>query len=224
MSIEITVSEAMTTRQRFEILLSPLLVLTIGHVSAQVFGQILGAWAWVPLALVFWSTIGLLSYRYEGLKGWRARFNGPSGAWGWALLAVLIGLLPLPLFLQNWKLLLPIQMFLPWLVFGLVNPWFEEGYWRGLLFDACQGWPSALRIAYTTFVFAISHPLMFGVNSIGVRSPEVLISTAIMGSVWALIYLKTRSLRWCVASHVMVDLLSVSVPVFLNEFVPPGAR
>jgi uncharacterized protein len=58
------------------------------------------------------------------------------------------------------------------------------------------------------------------VNSIGVASTEVLVSTFVMGAIWAVVYLRTRSLRWCVASHVLVDLLSLSVPVFMNQFVP----
>lgn len=140
----------------------------------------------------------------------------------WATLALLVGFIPLPIFLLNWKLLLPLELLLPWLLFGLVNPWIEEGYWRGLLLDASEGWPIGLRVAYTAGAFAISHPLMFGVNSVGVRSPEVLISTFVMGAVWAVVYLKTKSLRWCIASHMLVDLLSLSVPVFMNVYVPPG--
>jgi uncharacterized protein len=207
-------------RERYEILLSPILVILIGHVTARVAGQFLGSWAWLPLTLVFWSTIGVVCYRYGGFGGWRDRFGDSRGAWGWAAFALLVGLLPLPIFLMNWKLLLSFDVFIMWLIFGLVNPWIEEGYWRGLLLDATTGWPTTLRVLYTAGVFAMSHPLMFGVNSIGVASTEVLVSTFVMGIIWALIYLRTRSLRWCVASHVLVDLLSLSVPVFMNQYIP----
>lgn len=211
-------------REQKLIILSPILVIAVGHLTALTGGRLIGPWAWVPLALVFWSTIGWISWRCGGWNAWRARFVHRRISWGWAVLALAIGILPLPIFLKNWKLLLPPEMFVPWLIFGLVNPWIEEGYWRGLLLDAAKGWPAILKVGYTAGVFSISHPLMFGVNSIGVRSPEVLISTFVMGVVWAMIYLKTGNLRWCVISHVLVDLLSLSVPVFVNEFVPsrPG--
>jgi uncharacterized protein len=207
-------------RERIEILLSPIFVILIGHVTARVAGHFLGAWAWLPLTLVFWSTIGVVSYRYGGFRGWRDRLGNSRGSWRWAALALLVGLLPLPLFLMHWRLLLSLDLFILWLIFGLMNPWIEEGYWRGLLLEATNGLPTAMRVFYTAGVFAISHPLMFGVNSIGVASTEVLVSTFVMGAVWAVVYLRTRSLRWCVASHVLVDLLSLSVPVFMNQFVP----
>lgn len=211
-----------TSRARLEILLSPVLVIAVSHVTARLSGHLLGVWSWAVLALVFWSTAALICYRHGGVADWRTRLRRSQGRAVWATLALLVGFIPLPIFLLNWKLLLPLELLLPWLLFGLVNPWIEEGYWRGLLLDASEGWPIGLRVAYTAGAFAISHPLMFGVNSVGVRSPEVLISTFVMGAVWAVVYLKTKSLRWCIASHMLVDLLSLSVPVFMNVYVPPG--
>ncbi len=33
-----------------------------------------------------------------------------------------------------------------WLLLALINPWLEEGYWRGLLMDATDRWPGWLAV------------------------------------------------------------------------------
>jgi len=136
------------------------------------------------------------------------------------MLAIAVSLIPLPILLINWALLRPIQVWLPWLLFALINPWFEEGYWRGLLLDTTATWKGGFSILYTSGLFAISHPASWGVNSIANRSITVVISTFIMGAVWALVYRRTRSLRWVVVAHILVDLFNLAIPVFLNLYAP----
>ena len=132
------------------------------------------------------------------------------------MLAVVVGFIPFIVFLQNWRLLSPVWVWLPWLLFALINPWLEEGYWRGLLMDAASDWKAAKSVLYTSAVYAASHPLMWGVNSFANREWVVLVSTFIMGVFWAIIYRRTGSLRYAVLSHVLVDLFNLSVAIFLN--------
>ena len=105
----------------------------------------------------------------------------PQGAWIWTVLAIAVRLIPLPIFLPNWQLLRPTNIWLLWLAFALLNPWLEEGYWRGLLLDAAAGWPSWLGVLYSSILFALNHPLTLGVNSIANRHPVTAMSTFIMG-------------------------------------------
>ena len=53
-----------------------------------------------------------------------------------------------------------------WLALAIIDPWLEEGHWRGLLMDAASRWPGWIAIAYTTVWFGLSHPLLLaaGVN------------------------------------------------------------
>jgi len=37
---------------------------------------------------------------------------------------------------------------------------------------------------------------------------------------WVAVMLETQSLRWPIASHFVVDLLSMSVVVFMNQALP----
>ena len=207
-------------RQRIT-LLSPIIIFVIGGVTACIGGLFLGVWAWLPLALIYWSMLAFFmtwGRNHETILRW---FLPPAkGTWGWSMLAIAVSFIPLPILLMNWPLLRPIDVWLPWLLFALINPWFEEGYWRGLLIDTTATWKNGVSILYTSGLFALSHPALWGVNSISNRSIIVVVSTFIMGIVWAFVYQKTRSLRWVVIAHILVDLFNLAVPVFLNLYAP----
>jgi len=204
------------------ILLSPLAVIGVGNIMARLAGGILGVWAWIPLTLILWMMFGLLIAWGGGREAIRNWARAPQGARGWSALAIVVGLIPLPLFLSNWTLFDSPALGLAWLIFALVNAPLEEGYWRGLLLDKAAGWPGWLSVLYSSFCFAINHPLTFGVHSIANRHPVTVLSTFIMGLAWASVYRKTGSLRWTVSAHVLVDLFNLSVLAFLNVYVPPS--
>ncbi len=204
------------------ILLSPLAVISVGHLIARLTGSVLGVWAWIPLALGTWGMFAFLIAWGGGREAVRRWLRPPQGAWGWSVLAVMIGLIPLPLLLWNWKLFDSVWLVLAWIIFALINAPLEEGYWRGLLLDKTTGWPGWLGVLYSSFFFAINHPLAWGVHSIANREPATAISTFIMGLVWAIVYRKTGSLRWAIIAHILVDLFNLSILVFLNVYVPPS--
>jgi CAAX protease family protein len=202
------------------ILLSPLAVIAVGHLTTRLAGAALGVWTWAPLALVLWSLFALLIAWGGGREAVR-RWAGPArGSWGWSALAIGVALIPLPLLLLNWKLFDSPGLVLAWIMFALINAPLEEGYWRGVLLDNAPGWPGWLSVLYSSFFFALNHPLTFGVYSEANRHPATAISTFIMGLVWAIVYRKTGSLRWAVVAHVLVDLFNLSVLAFLNIYIP----
>jgi uncharacterized protein len=200
------------------LVLSPILVIGLGHATA-VWGKAnLGDYAWLPLTGVFWaSMIGLLAVS-GGWTGFIARLKAGSGGWLWPALAILVGLAPLPLLILYWPVLASPWIWLPWLVFAAINPFLEEGYWRGVLLDATSRWPAWLAVIYGSAVFAASHPLMWGTFSIANRTPETVIITFLMGVIWAVSYRRTGTLRWAVAAHVLTDLLNLSIAAFMNRF------
>jgi len=184
----------------------------------------LGPWAWVPTMVFFWAAIaGLISWA-AGRDAVRRWLQAPQGGWAWSALAVAVGLLSLREFLSNWHLLESATVFFLWLGFGLVNPWFEEAYWRGLLIDATAGWVGGLGVVYSTLLFAWSHHLIWGVNSAALRHPAVLVGLAVVGAVWGVAYHRTRSLRFTIAGHAAANLLGLSVPVLMNLHVPAALR
>lgn len=206
--------------RRWFILLSPFVIIVLGRLTAMLAGRALGLWAWVPIILVSWGLFALL-IRIGGSKASLRSWAGPPrGAWGWSALALLVALIPFPLFLLHWRLLAPIWIWLPWLVFALINPFLEEGYWRGVLSDATSGWPGWISVLFSSSLFALAHPLTLGVTSIANRHPATVISTFLMGVAWAIAYRKTGSLRFPVLAHILVDLFNLSVAAFLNIYLP----
>jgi membrane protease YdiL (CAAX protease family) len=174
------------------------------------------------MIVVVWGMFAFMIAWGGGREGIRRWLQSPQGAWGWSVLAVVVGLIPLSVFIQDWKLFPSVWMVLAWLLFALINPPLEEGYWRGLLLDNTARWPGWLGVVYSTFFFAINHPLTIGLYSIANRHPAVFISTLVMGLVWAVVYRKTHSLRWTIFAHMLTDLLNLSILAFLNIVVPPN--
>lgn len=104
---------------------------------------------------------------------------------------------------MNYGLLSSWQIWLPWIVLALMNPWIEEFYWRGFLLDNTESWPGWASVFYTSVLFSANHAV-FGVSSELFRGPEIYISTLIMGIIWAVVYKKTNSLRWIIFAHFLV--------------------
>jgi uncharacterized protein len=183
-------------------------------------GRFLGAWAWVPTMLVFWTLIALFLRAFSAHRATTSRFGLARGSVIWSLLAVGVGLLALPAFLRHWPLLNQWQLVLSWLVFALVNPWFEESYWRGLIIDSTAAWGRTASLLYSTVIFAISHPLIWGIHSVAMRDPKALIGLVIVGLVWGLAYQRTGTLRWCVAGHMLANLFGLATLSLLNLYDP----
>jgi uncharacterized protein len=193
------------TKQQL-IWISPVLVVAIGTITIRVAARFIGVWAWLPWILVYWAIIG-----------------GPGeGNWLWSVLAVVLGLSGITMFISSWQLIIPFHIFIPWLILGLINPFLEEWYWRGLMLDMTQTWPNWIRVLYSSALFSLNHLLGIAITSIGARNPIFLINTFVLGVLFSIIYLKTKSLRWLILGHALADLLGLSVPVFLNLWVPPG--
>jgi hypothetical protein len=204
------------------VLLSPLLVIIISSATARMFKVIWGVWAWAPGILIYWFVIALLIWRGGGkvsIKKWLGR---SKGRWGWSVFALVLALPALPMVLTKSYLLRGVSIWLPWLLLGVINPFLEEGYWRGLILDSAVRFPKWLVISYSAAFFALNHLVGLGTTSIACRHPVFLANVFVMGVCCGIIYYRTGSLRWLIFSHALTDLFSLSVPVFLNLYVPPN--
>jgi membrane protease YdiL (CAAX protease family) len=199
------------------VLASPFLIIAINFAIAFLFGAIIGKWAFVPIILIEWGLFLYFTFRFTQKETRQKWLQKSKGSFGWNILALFIGILPLPLFLTHYDTLNAWQVWLPWIILALFNPWIEEFYWRGLLLYYTKNWANWAAILYTSVVFAANHAV-FGVNSKVNSGLTVIISTFIMGIVWALVYKKTHSLRWIILSHFLVDLFNLSAASFLDLF------
>ena len=138
-----------STRQRL-ILLSPFLVILLGQLAARTLGPTLGVWSWLPLIGGYWTGLALLIAWGGGRDAIIRWFKPSQGNWFWPLLSIGIAVIPtLPIqFPDTWRLLLQTRIWLPTLIFVVINLFAEEGYWRSLLLDALVNKNKWLAVIY----------------------------------------------------------------------------
>ena len=194
--------------------LTPIVILVVTQVTVLVLGKYLNAGVYVPIILIYWVTIVLILYKYgfDHIRNWLKK---PQGHWGWIILATLLGLSSLPLFLNNYQLLGNPAVLIPHIVFFLINPWLEEFYWRGLLIDVTEKWPVWIAGLYSSVLFTVWHTA-FAWYSLAVRELSFYIPVLILGISMVLIYKKTKSLWLCIASHMLINILNMGIPVLMN--------
>ena len=208
--------------RQWTIAVSPVAVIALCNASQHIAGRWLGVWAWAPTMLLFWGAIAaLVAWSGTPPRQWLGR---PRGSWFWSVLAVAFGLLSADVLIDGWHTLGSPAVLVLWLLFGLLNPWFEEMYWRGLLIDATRSWPIGLGVVYSAAAFALSHPYIWGVHTLALRSPRALVGLGVAGLVWGLVYRRTGSLRFTILGHALSNLLGLSVPVLLNLHTPAALR
>lgn len=213
----------MRVSRRHVIIVSPFLLTLVCRSAEKVAGTFIGDWAWVPAVLLFWAAIGTLVFALVPSSS-RTMWFAPARGWTWSLLALGVGLLSLREFVHDWQVLGSASIAIPWFLFGIINPWFEESYWRGALIDATRSWPFGLGVIYSTAAFVLSHPAIWGVRALVLREPVILGGLAFAGIIWGIAYVRTGSLRWTIAGHTLANLLGLAVPMFMNMHVPSVLR
>jgi len=202
-------------------MLAPIFVIAFGASITVTFYSFMNEWVWVILALAYWGSSFLIAYKELGKEEIRAFFQKPVGSRGWLVLCFFVGLIPLSILFLNLNLLISYPVITAlWLLFAFVNPFFEQVFWRGYLLSKLP-FPAGWRVVYSAAFFVLSHPLMWGIFSIANRSWMAMVSLIVMGIVWGVVYIKTKSLRWCYISHFMVNIGNLTVFVFLNLYIPP---
>ena len=202
--------------QRRKYIIAPFIVILLGCLTACISSYFLGKWAFIVLALVYYLSIASFVYM-EGPERLRIMYAKPKLEVGPIIMAIIAGLLPLFVLITNINLLSHPYMIL-WLIFGVVNPFFEETFWRGYIIDGLSTSPKK-AILFSTVMFTLSHPLMWGVFSHTLREPAMIVSLLIMGCLWGYIYVKTKNLWLCVISHMFVDFFNMSIFSFLDMIV-----
>ena len=211
--------------RRLLLLVSPLAIVGVGHLVARIAADMNAGTAWLWVAAVYWGLIAAVLAMTTDAGQRRAWFRRSARrqAWVW-IVGLLLGLFPLAGILAlNLGLVAQYPgVFVAVLAFALVNPVFEEVYWRGALLDAGRCWPFWAIALYSTVLFVAGHPLMWGVFSIGNRSVVLYATLFVMGLAWSCMRRATGSLRISMLSHGLVDVGNLSVFVFMNLYIPPG--
>lgn len=206
---------------RITMLLLPLAVLAVSRLGADVSVRLLPMHiAWIPAFVVYYLAIEASVFwvrrAVPGASGGLSFSSGARPAARRVIFgAVLPGLLPLGFFVLNVSLV-PAAVLGAIVVFAAINSYFEEVFWRGLL--AHLPAPDPVKILYSGALFAFSH--WFFTGAYWLSRPRVLIpvviTTFVMGVAWMWFYLRERSLVYTIVSHFVVDVLNLSVAMFMG--------
>lgn len=205
--------------RRVLILLSPIAVLIVCQAAARLVAPVWRERSIFTWLLVYWVITGGLVVWAGGVRSIQRWAGPPRGAWGWSALALVFVPLAFYTALPSWRFMTTGWLWLSWLFFPPINSLIEEGYWRGLLLDAGGRWPGWLIILYSSLLFGLNHANL-GIFVIAERSLFPIIFQVVFGLVMAVVYWQTRSLRWVVTGHALVNWLGGSMAILLNLYVP----
>lgn len=180
-------------------------------------------WAWLPafggyylaIAISVWYAGRYLAVVVPAIGKWRPRPSIRLVLLG----VVLPALLPLGVLVSNVRAV-PLPVLAGIVGFALVNPFFEDTFWRGLLANVpLSGWN---RIFFSAALFSFSHYFLWG--TYWLAAPRVLIPTClttfVMGTCWMWFYQRDRRLIYPILSHVLVDVFNLSVAIFMGIPLP----
>ena len=204
-------------RNNTKIVLLPFALISMGYLVAVVTNYFIGAWAFIPLALVYWISIYFVVK--PTIKMIKEISVYPPKHFRYIILALIPVLFCIISFVWGVQYISGVILIILWILFAVINPIAEELFWRGYLFDNLK-WTPAIKILFSAILFTLSH-LMWGVFSITIRSYIMILPLLIMGVAWGYVYYKTKSLKWCIIAHFFVDIMNLSVWVFLNIYIPP---
>ncbi len=201
------------------IIYSPFLIICINIITALSFGKMMEKWVFIPIILIQWLLMALIICVFSSQAQLIQWLQFPKKHFSWVILSVLVALIPIPIFLKYHYLLNHWTIVIPWILIALINPWMEEFFWRGLLSEATKKWSTLHAALFSALLFSINH-IVFAIHSELFRGPEVFITTFIIGLIWGICFIKSKSLFWLVVAHFCVDFLNLSVPAFLDLFKP----
>jgi membrane protease YdiL (CAAX protease family) len=126
---------------------------------------------------------------------------------------ILPALLPLGVFIQNIRAA-PVSFIFYILLFSCINPYFEETFWRGLLYHM----PTSTRtkMLYSSSLFSFSHYFLWGAYWLAEPQKWIaaVVATFVMGMLWMWFFDKQKNLLYPIISHFFVDVFNLSVVLF----------
>lgn len=206
-------------KKNFKTLLTPLLLITGCSLLSFLCTQFIHEWAFIPLALAYWSSIFLITK--TNFSKVKAALTLKTADKKWIVIAYIPCLFCIVAFVWGIRCIqFDFLLLVLSILFMTINPIAEELFWRKYLFDklTCS---TLFKIIFTTIFFSLSHPLTWGMFSVTIRSHIMIFPLLLMGVLWGLVYSRTQSVRHCIIAHSLVDILNLSIWVFLNLYIPP---
>ncbi len=210
----------MSKNQWLFLAISPALLFVVDSLSSTFFYSLWGNWSWIPVICVYYLFITIIMVITGEHKQIQDAFKKSEGNYVWRILSLVFFFgATLPIFLSNYSLLNSPYLIILLILYSLINPFFEEMYWRKMLLDI-TGVNRILLVFVSSALFTVNHPLTLSFLHTSFTEPVFLIVTFLFGLMWSLTYIKTKSLRYNYITHAFINFASLSVLVFLNIYNP----
>lgn len=90
----------MSAKTTKAVILSPFAIIAINIIVAIFFGRLIGKWSFIPLILIEWCLFIFFILKYGTKEVINTWLKKPQKNWGWNIVAIIVGLIPLPIFLK----------------------------------------------------------------------------------------------------------------------------
>jgi membrane protease YdiL (CAAX protease family) len=206
---------------KFVFFLMPIAVLLCTRLGIEISVILLPMrYAWIPSFLVYYLCIIVcivyVSKKYNITlgRGCYSLYPVPRARymfWG----VIIPALLPLVVFILNIRAV-PVSFIFYILLFSCINPYFEETFWRGLLYHMPAG--TRTKILYSSFLFSFSHYFLWGAYWLAEPKKWIaaVVAAFIMGILWMWFFDKQKNLLYPIISHFFVDVFNLSVALFFG--------
>lgn len=109
----------------------------------------------------------------------------------------------------------PLYVILLSIPYGMINGIAEEVLWRGLfikIFPVSFFW----GFLYPSLGFALSHAAPLAVNPSSIGVIPFIASALFIGLCWGWVAFRTKSIRWTIISHILLDISGIGVLFYFN--------
>ena len=111
----------------------PFIVIAIGYAVSFIANSFIGAWAFIPLAVVYWGTIFIIVKPNKEMV--MNLFRYPPNHTRYIFITFVPVLFCIISFAWGIQYIKGIVLIILWIVFAIVNSTAEEMFWRGYLLD-----------------------------------------------------------------------------------------
>ncbi|HEY1025126.1 MAG TPA: CPBP family intramembrane glutamic endopeptidase [Sphingobacteriaceae bacterium] len=174
--------------------------------------------AWYYVISFYWAWILASVWMIIPFHEVKQMFRRPQKGFWYLLPAIFIIPAFITVFLPHADLLQLDRLLLLNILAAIINPFIEEIYWRGMIskiFER-QAWMS---FSVSVTGFALSHPLLMGINSESLDGMPGFFGSLVTGTIWWLCYNKTKSLTGNVVTHSIANICGMTVYVLSNRII-----
>ena len=189
-------------------IISPFIIIVFNICSSFVFKYEVVEWSFIPITMIEWLMIIFFISMNGGTDLVTLWLKKPAKNWLLSIVSLLIVLLYPNIFSNIKNFCGSWMLVISYILIAVLNPFFQEFYWRGLLTDVTPHWNATASALYSNLLFAFNYVVLQASFGQSTRW-EMTLFIFTTGIIWSITYQKTNSLRWVILSHFVWNLFTI---------------